>query len=113
SIFGFSAQKVAAYSQPGGGLQSGDSCYSPNSAGAEGPMQFIPRFWIPYSTAVNRYGGYNHKPYIENIRDSVYAAAENLKKNSLAHGFDWTYENVRRAIICWNAGCSRLDNPPS
>ncbi len=112
-IFNFTTAKIADASKPGGGLQPGDPCYGANSAGAIGPMQFLASTWPPYSTAVNRYGGYSHTPNIRNIRDSTYAAAEKLRKDSLAFSINWKYEHVRRAIICYNAGCSRLDNPPA
>ncbi|MEK6952052.1 MAG: hypothetical protein AABX29_03485 [Nanoarchaeota archaeon] len=105
-------EKIIEYSNPGNGIPIGHGCYR-NSIGASGPMQFLPDVWTGYAFAVNRFGGYTHTPYIANIRDSVYGAAWKLKRDSRSTDLNWTYDQVRRAIICYNAGCGRLSNPPS
>ncbi len=105
-------EKIIEYSQPGNGIPLGHGCFK-NSKGASGPMQFLPDVWLSYASAVNKFGGYTHTPYIANMRDSVYAAAWKLKRNSRTTDLNWTYEQVRRAVICYNAGCGRLNNPPS
>ena len=105
-------EKIIEYSQPNKGIPIGHGCYR-NSIGASGPMQFLPYVWTSYASSVNRFGGYTHTPYIANIRDSVYGAAWKLKRDSRTTDINWTYDQVRRAIICYNAGCGRLNNPPS
>ncbi len=108
-IFDLTGPKIAEYSQAGKGIPPSHPCFR-NGIGASGPMQFLPTTWTGYANAVNTIGGYTRKPYIENILDSVYAAAKKLKLDSLAFGLDWNYEHVRRAVVCYNAGCSRYPN---
>lgn len=111
-IMSLTNEKIIEYSKPGNGIPPTHGCYR-NSIGVMGPMQFFPGLWSDYGRAVNRFGGYTHQPYIENIRDSVYAASWNLKRDSRSTDLNWTYDQVRRAVICYNAGCGRLKNPPS
>lgn len=105
-------EKIIEYSNPGNGIPVGHGCFR-NSIGASGPMQFLPDVWTRNASAVNRFGGYTHTPYIANMRDSVYAAAWKLKRDSQTSDLNWSYEQVKRAVICYNAGCGRLSNPPS
>jgi len=105
-------EKIIEYSKPGNGIPPTHGCYR-NSIGVMGPMQFFPGLWSDYGRAVNRFGDYTHNPYIENIRDAVYGAAWKLKRDSRTTDLNWTYDQVRRAVVCYNAGCGRLNNPPS
>ncbi len=99
---------VTQYSRPGGGLPPGHKCYR-NSIGAKGPMQFMGNTWPRYATAVNRFGGYTHVPNVENIRDSVYAAAEKFKSDGQPTGPEWTFAQIRRAYGCYAGGCGAYD----
>ncbi|MBI2051823.1 hypothetical protein HYT33_03630 [Candidatus Roizmanbacteria bacterium] len=109
SILSLPPETIVEYSTAGNGIPPGHPCFR-NSAGAMGPMQFMSGTWPGYGSAVNRIGGYPHEPYVENIRDSVYASAEKLKSDSQAPDFNWSQEQVRRAIVCYHAGCARYPN---
>ncbi len=104
-------QDILAWSAPGApGLPRGHGCYQNQGGyGAYGPMQFVPGTFSRYGSAVNRYGGYAHAPSIQNIRDSVFAAAELFLLNSGATGPTWTLEQMKRAYVCYAAGCSQYD----
>lgn len=108
--------QIAEWSTPGKGLPPDHFCFE-NDGGDQGPMQFnkYAGSFSSYGSAVNEYGGYSHTPYVENIRDAVYAAALKLRaeSNGATPGGQWTREQVIHAIICYNAGCGRVDNPPS
>lgn len=108
--------QIAAWATPGQGLPVDHYCFD-NGIGAMGPMQFYEPAgsFITYGGAVNEYGGYTHTPYIENVRDSVYAAGLKLRAESdgAVPGTVWNESQVRHAIICYNAGCGWLDDPPA
>lgn len=106
------ARDILTWSAPGAtGLPSSHYCYR-NRSGypAFGPMQFVTGTFARYGPAVNRYGGYSHRPSIQNIRDSVFAAAEHFKLNSGATGPNWTAEQIKRAYVCYAAGCRQYDS---
>lgn len=102
--------EIVQYTAPGAGLPPNHGCYR-NRGGypAFGPMQFVPGTFTRYGSAVNRFGGYSHSPSIQNIRDSVYAAAELFLLNSGATGGIWTAEQIKRAYVCYAAGCRQYD----
>lgn len=108
--------QIAQWSTPGQGLPPDHYCFE-NDGGDQGPMQFnkFAGSFTSYGSAVNEYGGYTHEPYVENIRDAVYAAALKLRAESdEAPPFGtWTEAQVKHAVICYNAGCGALGNPPS
>lgn len=108
--------QIAAWSVPGQGLPADHYCFD-NGIGAQGPMQFFESAgsFITYGNAVNEYGGYTHAPYVQNVRDSVYAAALKLRAESdgAVPGTIWNESQVLHAIICYNAGCGWLDDPPA
>ena len=108
SMLSLPASLVAKYSKPGGGLPPGHKCYR-NSIGAKGPMQFMGNTWPGYATAVNQFGGYTHAPNVENIRDSVYAAAAKFKSDGQPTGPEWTFAQIRRAYGCYAGGCNAYD----
>lgn len=117
AIFQLSDQEIATYSQPGQGIPASGKtarCYR-NNVGAMGPMQFMSGTWPGYANAVNKFGGYTHKPNVENIRDSAYAGARMYYLNSgkteaerPKAGQAWSRDQVLRSVICYNAGCGRL-----
>lgn len=104
---------INAYSQPGSGLPPNHYCFG-NAWGAHGPMQFIRTTWARYASSVNRYGGYTHTPYIENIRDSVYAAAEKIKLDGrAANPFSWNQEEVYRSGRAYCGRCHEIPACPN
>ncbi|OGK60392.1 hypothetical protein A3G67_00770 [Candidatus Roizmanbacteria bacterium RIFCSPLOWO2_12_FULL_40_12] len=109
-LLGAPPQEIASYSAPGAGLPPSHFCYR-NRGGypAFGPMQFVPGTFARYGSSVNRLGGYTHRPNIQNIRDSVYAAAELFLLNSGATGGNWGPEQIKRAYVCYAAGCRQYD----
>jgi len=106
--FKLSDTEVDLYSQPGKGVPF---CVGKPPYYDSGSMQFITTTWPYYANSVNVYGGYAHKPYVMNIRDSVYAGAVLLKKASKTSTADnWSYQEVLRTITCYNAGCAKYPN---
>ncbi len=124
SPFGWSGQKIKAYSQPGKGIPSTgpDSyCYRSHARAdphcvaqlgsvdkclGHGPMQFLPGTFQDYSGAVKRLDG-NSNPYIENIRDSIFAGTLKIKSDGRPKDpLNWTKEEVYKAAGAYSGNCS-------
>lgn len=104
-------QKIEEYSAAGQGLPPSDFCFG-NSYGAQGPMQFLPSTFVAYATTVNKVGGHNRRPYIQNILDSVYGAAAKIKSDGRARSADvWTQEEVFRAAQSYCGACNHVACP--
>lgn len=102
TVFNYSPDQVNQYIQPG---QVIPNCPW-NSCSAAGHMQMTmgtddkgspacnrccwngnclnscPNAWASYGNAVNEYDGANHQAHVCNLRDSTFAAAKKLKKDS-------------------------------
>lgn len=121
STFNFSEDEIQSYSQPGAVIPG---C-RPNACSAVGPMQMTtgidnngssrcggcglnqcPNAWSGYGNSVNTYGGYGHSSSPCNLRDSIYAGAAKLKKDSGNVGGPWTQEQVYRAARSYYGSCS-------
>lgn len=90
-------QRILEYSRHGNRLPPDNSCFG-NSYGAKGPLQSINRTLAGWARAVDRFGGYSHKPYIENIKDRVCAASWKIKSDGKPKDpFHWTKEEVLTA----------------
>jgi hypothetical protein len=66
------------------------ACYTPNSAGAVGPMQFLPPTFDEYASAAGV-----PAPSILSAHDSIYAAAAMLAHNGAA-------TDIRGAVFSYN-----------
>lgn len=64
----------------------------PNSAGAEGPMQFEPPTWALYGVSAP---GHTPPPNIQNVPDAIWSAAHYLSASGFA-------ANPRQAIYSYN-----------
>lgn len=73
------------------------ACQHPNSAGAEGPMQFLPATFTQYSWA----SGSPH-PSIDDPRDAIYAAAALLADNDVR-------DNPRQALYAYDHSSDYVD----
>lgn len=73
------------------------ACAHPNSAGAAGPMQFLPSTFVAYSWASG-----NPNPSIYDERDSVFAAAAMLAA-------DGVKTDVRGAVYAYNHSWDYVD----
>lgn len=111
ATFNFSKAEIQNYSQPGATIPS---C-RPNECSAAGPMQMTtgidnigssrcggcglnqcPNAWAQY--------GQGLQPC--NLRDSIYAGAAKLKKDSGNKGGVWTQDQVYRAAVRYYGSCS-------
>lgn len=88
------------------------NCGHPNSAGAEGPMQFLPATFASYSWAS---GNANPSPY--NEEDAVFAAAAMLRADGVnqdKHAAIFAYnhsEDYVQTVLGWAAQYAVLDGP--
>ncbi len=73
------------------------ACQHPNSAGAEGPMQFLPATFNQYSWASG-----NPNPSIDDPRDAIYAAAALLADNNVR-------DSPRQALYAYNHSSIYVD----
>ncbi len=73
------------------------ACQGPNSARAEGPMQFLPATFNQYSWASG-----NPSPSIDDPRDAIYAAAALLADNGVR-------DNPRQALYAYNHSSAYVD----
>ena len=73
------------------------ACQHPNSAGAEGPMQFLPATFTQYSWASG-----SPNPSIDDPRDAIYAAAALLADNDVR-------DNPRQALYAYNHSSAYVD----
>ncbi|MCH8821231.1 M23 family metallopeptidase [Patescibacteria group bacterium] len=101
--------EIGQYSAPGGEMP-GSLCAT-SSAGARGPMQFLPSTFEGHKDFIVDVGarpdGYESK--ICNIKDNIYAAAHKLKSDS-GIPFDeetrpWTQEEVFTAADAYHGSC--------
>jgi hypothetical protein len=87
--FGFEWQLLAAVGKVECDHGRGD-CYRPNSAGAMGPMQFMPNTWMAYRTSSGE------SPYdVYDARDAIFAAAAKLSADGIA-------KRPRAALFSYN-----------
>ena len=90
STFGISAPILAAIGKVECDHNRNRACDRPNSAGAAGPMQFLPSTFVAYDHASG-----SPDPDIYNPRDAVFAAALLLKSNGINN-------DARKAIWSYN-----------
>lgn len=112
-MFTFPSDKIREYSTPGNGLPQDDSCYSTNldSTCCLGPAQLKQQSWMIYATSIKELGGYSHEPNVENIRDSIYAAAKKMKVDGGgASPNNWTKNQFQSALQKYYSLC---DDPSS
>lgn len=120
-MWGYSDSQIATYSAPGG---RDPQNARPNGCGARGPMQFLndgiardcqdrtgqkmDDVWAGFANAVNEATGENRTPNIDNIKDSLYAAARKLWKDSKASSNNWNQEQVYRAGSGYLGSCTTV-----
>ena len=101
-IFTLSNDEISQKSQPGKGLVPGERCFT--NGFAYGPMQFYPPTFKTYGAYVPGFEGNNNRPYIENIKDSIFAAAKMLLVNGRpADPFSWTQAEVYKTAAIYSA----------
>lgn len=94
--FGFDWQLLAAVGKVECDHGRGD-CYHPNSAGAMGPMQFMPGTWPAYSASSGE------PPYdVYNARDAIFASAAKLSADGIRR-------RPRAAVFSYNHSDAYVD----
>ncbi|MBI4129908.1 CHAP domain-containing protein [Candidatus Roizmanbacteria bacterium] len=126
-LFKLTSQEVTYYQQPGMKVPNEIvNCSPPNSCSAAGPVQFTigvdnrgtntcsgcgltecPTTWYGYKDTVLEVVKDGRTPEVCNLKDSVYAAARMMKKNSgTAPGLaEWKKPNVVRSATSYYGSC--------